>query len=54
MPANKEIDKVLIHGTSNTCLVIPKKVALEYGLEEPANVVVEKTDQGILIRKLEI
>jgi bifunctional DNA-binding transcriptional regulator/antitoxin component of YhaV-PrlF toxin-antitoxin module len=51
---NKDISKVWIQGTSSTCLVIPKKVALEYGLTDESRVVVEGTKDGILIRKLQI
>jgi hypothetical protein len=51
---NKDISKIWIQGTSSACLVIPKKVALEYGLTDESHVVVEGTANGILIRKLEI
>jgi hypothetical protein len=50
---NKEVTKTWVTGNSSCTLVIPKKVALECGLGEPTHVVVEKTDKGILIRKLE-
>jgi hypothetical protein len=57
----KDISKIWIQGTSSTCLVIPKKVALEFGLTDESRVIVEghrcsaySTDNGILIRKLEI
>jgi bifunctional DNA-binding transcriptional regulator/antitoxin component of YhaV-PrlF toxin-antitoxin module len=51
---SKEVTKTWVTGNSSCTLVIPKKVAMDYGLEEPTHVVVERTDQGILIRKLEI
>lgn len=51
---NKEITKTWISGKNSATLVIPASVAREYGLDSPSHVIVEKTDQGILIRKLEI
>jgi len=51
----KEVSKVWVTGQNHSAtLVIPKKIALEYGLTEPSHVVVEKTKDGILIRKLQI
>jgi antitoxin component of MazEF toxin-antitoxin module len=50
----KEITKTWISGQNSCTLIIPKSVAKEYGLESPTHVVVERTDKGILIRKLEI
>jgi bifunctional DNA-binding transcriptional regulator/antitoxin component of YhaV-PrlF toxin-antitoxin module len=51
---NKEITKTWISGQNSCTLVIPKAVAKEYGLESPSHVIVERTTEGILIRKLEI
>jgi hypothetical protein len=50
----KEISKIWIQGSSSCCCVIPKKVALQYGLTDESHVIVEGTDQGILIKKLDI
>ena len=50
----KRISKTWISGQNSCTLVIPKSIAKYYGLEEPANVIVEATEQGILIRKLEL
>ena len=50
----KRISKTWISGQNSCPLVIPKSIAKSYGLEEPANVIVEATEQGILIRKLEL
>jgi hypothetical protein len=52
--SSKEISKVWIQGKSSTTMVIPRNLALKYGLEDESHVVVEGTDKGILIRKLEI
>jgi bifunctional DNA-binding transcriptional regulator/antitoxin component of YhaV-PrlF toxin-antitoxin module len=35
-------------------VIIPIDTARKYGLDKPANVVVEERDEGILIKKLEI
>ena len=51
---NKEITRTWISGQNSCTLIIPKSVAKEYGLESPSHVIVERTEQGILIRKLEI
>jgi bifunctional DNA-binding transcriptional regulator/antitoxin component of YhaV-PrlF toxin-antitoxin module len=51
---NKEITKTWISGQNSCTLVIPKSVARQYGLDSPSHVVVEATEQGILIRKLEV
>lgn len=41
--------------TSNTILfTIPIELARQYQLNEPTNVLVTATDNGILIRKLEV
>ena len=50
----KRISKTWISGQNSCTLVIPKSIAKSYGLEEPAKVIVEATEQGILIRKLEL
>lgn len=49
-----EITKTWVSGQKSCTLVIPKSVANEYGLDEPSHVIVERTDKGILIRKLEL
>jgi antitoxin component of MazEF toxin-antitoxin module len=51
---DKEIVKSWITGNCSATLVIPKEFAKEYGLDKPAHVIVEKTPNGILIRKLEM
>lgn len=50
----KEITRTWISGQSSVTLIIPKSVAVEYGLDTPTHVVVEGTPEGILIRKLNI
>jgi antitoxin component of MazEF toxin-antitoxin module len=54
MNTNKEISKLWIQGQNSTCLVIPRKIALEHGLTDDGHVVVESTENGILIKRLDI
>jgi hypothetical protein len=50
----KKVTHTFLSGRLSATLVIPIDTARKYGLERPANVVVEERDEGILIRKLEI
>jgi hypothetical protein len=50
----KKITHTFLSGRLSATLVIPIDTARKYGLNKPANVVVEERDDGILIRKLEI
>ncbi len=51
--SKNEIIKTWISGQHSCTLIIPKEIALRYGLDEPSHVVVECTDKGILIRKIQ-
>jgi hypothetical protein len=48
------IAKTWISGQSSCTLIIQRKLAEEYGLREPAHVVLERKPEGILIRKLQV
>jgi hypothetical protein len=50
----KRITHTYLSGRLSTTLIIPIDTARKYGIDKPSNVVVEETDAGILIRKLEI
>jgi len=50
----KEISKTWISGPSSCTLVIPKSLTKLHGLEKPSHVLIEDTEHGILIRKLEL
>jgi antitoxin component of MazEF toxin-antitoxin module len=50
----KKVSKIFASGHSAACLVIPKKVAVQHGLIDDAHVIVESTEQGILIRKVDL
>ncbi len=54
MGKKNEIAKTWISGQLSCTLIIPKKIALEYGLDEPSHVILERRDDGILIRRFEI
>ncbi|MEJ7642663.1 MAG: hypothetical protein WKF36_10815 [Candidatus Nitrosocosmicus sp.] len=50
----QKIKSTFITGRISATLVIPLKIAKEYGIDKPSDVIIEGTDKGILIRKLEI
>jgi hypothetical protein len=50
----KRITHTFLSGKMSSNIIIPIDVARRYGLDKPANVVVEETDMGILIRKLNL
>ena len=51
---SKRIVRTWITGKCSCTLVIPKEFAREYGLDQPSHVVVEKQDEGLLIKKLDL
>lgn len=51
---HKEIKKIWQNGNSTSCLVIPRKFALEHGLTDESHVTVESTAEGILIERLDV
>ena len=50
----KEITRTWLSGNSSCTLVLPKDFAREYGLDQPAHVIIQKTQEGLLIKKLSI
>ena len=48
------IAKTWISGQRSATLIIERSLAEEYGLTQPSHVVLEKRNDGILIRKLKI
>jgi hypothetical protein len=48
----KQIIKTWLAGQCSCTLVIPKDFAKEYGLDKPAHVIIQKTTEGLLIKKL--
>jgi len=54
MKENTEISKIWITGKSSYTIVIPKRFAKELGFDPSIHVIIKKTTDGLLIRKLEI
>jgi bifunctional DNA-binding transcriptional regulator/antitoxin component of YhaV-PrlF toxin-antitoxin module len=50
----KEVTKTFLSGRLSATLIIPIDIARRHGLDEPSHVIVEETDVGILIRRLEL
>jgi len=51
---NKEISRTWRTGKTSCTLVIPKRFAIELGLDQPSHVVIERVASGLLIKKLEV
>jgi hypothetical protein len=54
MQQGKHITSTFLSGKLSATLVIPIDIARRQGLEQPSQVVVEETENGILIRKLDL
>ena len=54
MLENKRIRSTFLSGKLSATLVIPIDIARRHGLNQPSQVVVEETENGILIRKLDL
>jgi hypothetical protein len=52
--SDKQIVRSWLAGHCSCTLVIPKDFARDYGLDKPSHVLLEKKENGILIRKLEV
>lgn len=50
----KEVIKTWITGQNSCTMIIPKEFAFEYGLDHPTHVLIEGTQDGLLIKKLEV
>ena len=48
----KEIIKTTLIGKYSFVLILPLYVAKEYGFEESSQIIVEGTNEGILIKKI--
>jgi len=49
----KKVTHTFLSGRLSATLIIPIDTARRYGLDKPANVVVEEKEEGILIRKVQ-
>jgi hypothetical protein len=52
--ASKTIVRTWLAGHRSCTLVIPKEFAKQYGLDKPSHVILERTSEGILIKKLRV
>jgi|GEM_PF-865472 len=52
--SRKKITTTFLSGTTSCTLIIAKEIAKKYGIDEPSHVIVEGTEEGILIRKHEL
>ncbi len=50
----KRVTHTFLSGKLSATLIIPIDTARKYGLDQPSNVIVEETDDGLLIKKLEV
>lgn len=51
---SRKVTTTYLSGKISTTLIIPIEMARRYGIDKPSNVIVEETDKGILIRKIEV
>jgi hypothetical protein len=51
MSENRKFNYTYLTGKLSATLVIPIDIAKKHGLDNPSNVVVEETENGILLRK---
>ena len=45
---------IFLSNKVSSTLIIPIDMARKFGLDKPSHVILEETDEGILIKKLEI
>ena len=50
----KKVSHVFLSGKLSATLIIPIDIARKHGLDKPANVIVEETENGILVKKVDI
>lgn len=48
------VTHTFISGKSSSTLIIPIEIARKYGLDKPADVMIEDLDNGILVRKINL
>ena len=54
MPNSKKITSTFLSDRLSATLVIPIEITRRRGLDKPSEVIVEETENGILIRKLNL
>jgi hypothetical protein len=53
-PELNRVRHTFLSGKLSSTFIIPIDTARKYGLDKPANVVVEERPEGILIKKIEV
>jgi len=51
---NKKIVPIFLSNGLSSTLIIPIELARKYNIDRPSHVTIEDTDNGILIKKLEV
>jgi bifunctional DNA-binding transcriptional regulator/antitoxin component of YhaV-PrlF toxin-antitoxin module len=54
MKISRKITSTFLSGKLSATIVIPIEIARKHGLKCPSEVVVEDTEEGILIRKIDM
>ena len=54
MKRDSEISKIWITGKSSYTMVIPKRFVIELKLDSNSHLIIERTSEGLLIKKLEV
>jgi antitoxin component of MazEF toxin-antitoxin module len=51
---NKEISRTWRTGKSSCTIVIPKRFAEQLGLDKSSHIIIERVQDGLLVKKLEM
>lgn len=54
IPEVRRVTHTFLSGNLSATLIIPIEIARRHGLDKPANVIVEESGDGILIRKVRL
>ena len=54
IPNERRVTHTWLSGNLSATLIIPIEIARRHGLDKPANVIVEESGDGILIRKVRL
>ena len=52
--SEKYVKPIFVSGQNSATVILPKKLVKEHGLESGSHVVIESTDKGIFIRKIQL
>jgi hypothetical protein len=51
---NKEISRTWRTGKTSCAIVIPKRFAEQLGIDKPSHVLIERVQDGLLVKKLDV